>query len=77
MSESKVAPNYVYISDEEIIQHCKDVCNKHGTKDESVKEIQEWSNCTPSIAFNNHPTCKEMFMFMGMIFSPTGKILRF
>lgn len=49
------------MTDQEIIQHCKNICKKHGSKDGAINEIKAWSGTTPAIIFNHLESNKKCF----------------
>lgn len=65
---------YEYATDKEIKDFCIKICKEKGNKEDSVSAIKEWCGYTPSIAFTHHG---RDFMFMGMIFSPSGDTISF
>jgi len=77
ITSNKTPNSFLSMSDDEIIQHCKEVCKRQGTKEGATKEIKEWSGNEPFIVFTHCKGSESMFMFLGMICSPNRKILRF
>lgn len=65
---------FLQMNDDEIIEQCRAICNKHKNKDKATTEIYEWSGQAPLIIAYHYG---RHYKFAGVICSPTLKTLRF
>ena len=67
---------YEDMSDEEIIDECRNICFDSETEEEAVRRIKEIFLYTPSIHFSK-PNRAGQRMKTGQIFSPRGDTISF